>query len=260
MGEERYCAVCGRRIQPHNYRVYEDGDKKGYICGKHYWQFKIHGCFLDNIALNKKDRNKYFVDGEIAWVITTDDKQNETGRFKIDVDDLERVLEKKWHKTGNRYKYKCKEGKKTRSVDIGCFILGKLERGCEKIVDHINRDPSDNRKCNLRIVTEHKNSINRSPMKNKSTLIPGVFYDKNRKRYDAYICFNYKKACLCFSNVSDAVYARYYAELILFKEYRSTANDDLIQEIIERCENKEEIRRRVEEKIVERIGPIEEAA
>src|SRR5690606_9127745 len=49
-------------------------------------------------------------------------------------------------------------------------------------VDHINRDPLDNRRANLRVATQAENTFNRGPMRNAASRFKGVtWYPKNQK-------------------------------------------------------------------------------
>lgn len=60
-------------------------------------------------------------------------------------------------------------------------VIWKLFTGQEPpaLIDHINRDPFDNRWCNLRAATASQNSANRSPLANTSSRYVGV--TKHRK-------------------------------------------------------------------------------
>jgi hypothetical protein len=62
--------------------------------------------------------------------------------------------------------------------------------GPGETVDHINRDPTDNRGANLRIATASQNGANRGPDRRKlgtTSRHKGVSWDKSRKKWGAYI-------------------------------------------------------------------------
>lgn len=65
----------------------------------------------------------------------------------------------------------------------------------DDIIDHINNNPLDNRKSNLRIVTARQNSMNCKSRKGSSKYI-GVSFDKKSKKWKAQIRPNGKQIYL----------------------------------------------------------------
>jgi len=83
-------------------------------------------------------------------------------------------------------------------------------------VDHINRNPLDNRRCNLRVCTQFENNQNQSH--NTSGKV-GVSFNKKDKVYVAYIKVKGKQIRLGSSkNFKDAVKLRLAGERKYFPE------------------------------------------
>ena len=55
------------------------------------------------------------------------------------------------------------------------------------LLDHINRDRSDNRLCNLRVATPSLNALNKTPAKLSTSGVRGVHFDHRGGRWVAYI-------------------------------------------------------------------------
>jgi hypothetical protein len=104
----------------------------------------------------------------------------------VDAEDFELLNTSTWCAlTKPRYKTvyaRAKRGGKL--VLMHREILG-AKKG--EIVDHINGNGLDNRKNNLRIVSNSQNLMNRGRQKNNSTGFCGVRRDKRDGRYEAYI-------------------------------------------------------------------------
>lgn len=76
-----------------------------------------------------------------------------------------------------------------------------------KLVDHINRNPMDNRLCNLREADKSMNSINRD-----KEFDVGVCFDKSRDKWMAYIDRTSRRYLGRFDTKEDAMEARKKAE------------------------------------------------
>lgn len=76
-------------------------------------------------------------------------------------------------------------------------------------IDHINRNRSDNRLCNLRLATSTKNKHNTSFRANNTSGHRGVTWHKKRKKWQAQISVNNQHQYLgVFDSLDDAITAR----------------------------------------------------
>jgi hypothetical protein len=83
------------------------------------------------------------------------------------------------------------------------YVHGALPFG---MLDHINRDPSDNRIANLREATCKENRENISVAKNNTSGVPGVFWVKSMSKWNAKIGHNRRQIHLgYFENKNDAI-------------------------------------------------------
>lgn len=86
--------------------------------------------------------------------------------------------------------------------------------------DHIDRNPLNNRRKNLRIATIQENNRNRSLFKNNTSGIMGVNFELSRKKWRARICVNDRRFELgFFENKEDAIHARLCAEKQYFGKF-----------------------------------------
>ena len=83
------------------------------------------------------------------------------------------------------------------------YVHGYFPSG---MLDHINRDPADNKIANLREATCKENRENISVAKNNTSGVPGVFWVKSMSKWNAKIGHNRKQIHLgYFERKSDAV-------------------------------------------------------
>lgn len=103
----------------------------------------------------------------------------------VDDDDYEMLSKYRWHITAKGYVVRRPyvNGKKLKIVWMH-RLVNKTPEGF--ITDHINHDKLDNRKCNLRTVTDAENMQNRSVSYKNKTGCSGVFLEPSG-RYRARI-------------------------------------------------------------------------
>lgn len=128
--------------------------------------------------------------------------------IKVDKE-LSNLLEK-WSfcDNGSGYPVACINGEKTYLHNL---IIGKK---AGYVVDHINRNKLDNRKSNLRFITQRQNCLNRSMNKNNTSGHRGVIFDSRIKKWCARIAVFGKSLHIgSYSNIEEAILARKNAEL-----------------------------------------------
>lgn len=134
-------------------------------------------------------------------------------KFLIDAEDLDRVIQHCWHVDGQGYICSDVGGK---NVLLHRFVLSITD---ERITDHINRNKTDNRKKNLRIVTRQQNNMNRGIPRNNTTGTKGVYKSKNGK-YVAQIRKDRRLIHLgTYDTLEEARQVRIEKEIELFGEF-----------------------------------------
>ena len=114
----------------------------------------------------------------------------------VDDDDFEELNKYKWHLDSNRnghIGYASRRIGNNTSVPIHRVVM-KAKKG--QIIDHINRNPLDNRKENLRFCTTQENARNSQRQRNKKSNLPrGINYDETRPHHPFYgrLSFNGKR-------------------------------------------------------------------
>lgn len=137
--------------------------------------------------------------------------------FYFDLDDYDKVKEYYWRSDSNGY---LKSRNKDRDVYLHRHLM-KEDLQENLVVDHINGNPKDNRKENLRVTTQGQNSYNHKKRNNNTSGVTGVCFNKNKMKWQATIKYNKKQIFLgYFKEFDDAVKTRKEAEEKYFKEYR----------------------------------------
>lgn len=191
--------------------------KEAKAASLRYGDTRSCGCLHKDSAYmqgkNSKKYNEYDLSGECGIGYTFDGH-----KFLFDKEDYDLIKEYCWW---NKDEY-ISSKKDKRAIVMHRLVMGLYEKGDKKIqVDHINRNPSDNRKNNLRLVTNQENSFNHGLCSNNTSGITGVYWSKGSKKWAAQIVYNGKVISLgTYENKQDAIIARKKAEEKYFGNYK----------------------------------------
>ena len=122
--------------------------------------------------------------------------KGEPVRFKFDKDDLEKVESRHWYVASGGYYIgsAIRVENKNKILYLHNFVMNKLTfegKGQKETIDHINRDGMDNRKSNLRLVSQTVQNINQSK-KPRKAIIPS-HYNLSASDLPKHVC--YRPAC-----------------------------------------------------------------
>lgn len=192
------CSVCGRQL----FRKIKSHGK--VYCNKHYNQIKKYGMPQDTNPRTTYDKNEIIVDGKVARVKLYDAHCNHIATAIIDAEDVNKIRYTKWKLSSSGY------AANTPKFSGSNKHMHREILGTDQFVDHINHNTLDNRKSNLRIVTKAQNMMNSN--------FKGV--SPNGCKWYAHIKINQKMLNLGnYLDEEEALYARWYAEQVLFKEF-----------------------------------------
>ena len=161
----------------------------------------------------KKKYNRYDLSGEygIGWTSNTNKE------FYFDLEDYDKIKDYCWIEEVGTTGYSSIRARvpgENKKVIMHWVVLG------DKWYDHINRNPLDNRKENLRKATRAENNRNCSISKNNTSGIIGLCWNKRNNNWRVRITVDRKVIELgSFVNKEDAIVARLKAELLYFGEF-----------------------------------------
>jgi hypothetical protein len=169
MSSKSICAVkeCNRFIHA-----------KG-LCRKHYLQLQRHGKVFQ---FSKYDRNEIVIDGDIAYIVLRNDKEQELARAIIDTEDLDKTIIYKWRLMKSK-------GYIVATYKNKPILLHRLimRTPPNMLTDHINMNKLDNRKSNLRICNDSGNMQNRDELVTNKSGFKGVYFHKQTGKWAASI-------------------------------------------------------------------------
>jgi len=138
----------------------------------------------------------------------------------VDPEDYERLARHSWVKRSS-YGYAARLTWINKKQ--GCIFMHHEILRTKQMVDHINGNVLDNRKCNLRITTKQRNAANCKVHKHNTSGYKGVSYMASIKKWRAYIVFNDKQVHLgCFIEKENAARTYDKKALELFGPHAKT--------------------------------------
>ncbi|MED1954624.1 HNH endonuclease [Brevibacillus centrosporus] len=153
-------------------------------------------------------KNRYEIRGNVT-AIFLERKDGSIFETLIDTEDLGIVQKHRWFAykstTTQKFYAKAQDYIDQKVVDIRLHrLLTNAPKGM--FVDHINHDPLDNRRSNLRVVSNMENMQNRSgSQRNSKSGVRGVSWSKKQNRWKAAIGVNGKSMYLgAFTTIEEA--------------------------------------------------------
>lgn len=143
--------------------------------------------------MKKRINNEYITDGDTSRLIIHSSKYGVI-EFIVDTEDIRRIRNFQWGVNFTRGTYYARYTYPRTGNTKSALLLHRLITSFEwEIVDHINGNPLDNRKANLRSVTILQNNQN-CRMRGRNALgVKGVCKVKNYDRYRVTFQANKKK-------------------------------------------------------------------
>jgi len=164
-------------------------------------------------------KNKYFL--VLCEIKSLFNKcKNEDGNYIFIISNKEVIIDKNMYFDMYRYNWYI-----NKQSYISCkeFLLSRFIMNCNDkklIIDHINNNVLDNRKCNLRSITQSQNTMNKKSAVNSSSKYIGVHYDKIKKKWISQIQVDgIKKNLGSFDDEIDAAITRDISTQKYYKEH-----------------------------------------
>lgn len=226
----KLCPVCNKEFEvssKHKNQVYcsrkcagitqrKTTETKCDYCGKLFYKpisqtrgYEKHFCSNECRYKANRQTNVIYYENDYAYMLL--EKDDVILKVLFDVDDVDKVNQYKWHlhlrERDMRYDvctntYYDKD-KKRVYLNLARFLMNCPQN---LTIDHINRNPLDNRRKNLRICTQFINNLNKG---NNTSGCVGVTWDKSKNKWRTFINAKYLGH---FDDFEDAAKCRKEAE------------------------------------------------
>lgn len=177
---------------------------------------KSCGCYRNQRIFETCHKtNKYNLNGEYGVGYSN----NSNKEFYFDLEDYDKIKDYCWC-VGNRNIITATTiDFSRRNIKLHRLVMG-VDCNNELEVDHINRNSSDNRKCNLRICEHSKNMMNVSKRIDNTSGISGISWDNSKNKWHSYLTLDNKRKFLGrYKDKEQAIIARLKAEKKYFGEF-----------------------------------------
>ncbi len=126
-------------------------------------------------------------------------------KIQIDEDDFTYLSQFKWYKLKARNTIYARTSINNKTMTLTHVLAKKYNWNLKnKVIDHINKNGLDNRKCNLNIITQQENVAKDAGWKISSSKFRGV--SKLRNKWTARICKNGKHYYLGVYDTQEEAY------------------------------------------------------
>lgn len=154
------------------------GKHKGHgYCNKHYQQIKKHG----HIIVSSYEPNEFIIKNNNVFIILENRQHKYKATAIINLQDFDKIKNYRWHLNNSGYVYSTKVGFLHHMIPPYTKKWGK---------DHIDCNPLNNRRSNLRKCNDSTNQANKSMLRNNTSGFKGVTYNKDNKNWRSQICCN----------------------------------------------------------------------
>lgn len=217
------------------------GKKPHVVCdcicgtiGKLVNGFDLYSGKINSCGCGVQCANRYQIINNEICLIVTDTTLTEK-IVNIDTEDIDKMKPYHWIIRSDGY-VKATLGR-NKYIYLHRLLMNVLDNNSIE-VDHINQNPSDNRKYNLRIATHAENNRNIELCSKNTSGFRGVYFDKKCKNWYAHIRIDNKSKHLgSYKNKEDAIKARHDAELLYYGDFSPLNSEKVIAKNKLKAEN-----------------------